>query len=294
MNLGLYGVLTRMWRKSSYSVKLLLVAVLGMHSMLGSAVVMILPPDLDPKFVLAVIAMERALTFGITIWLFWSLLTPVRATINFLEEYLRTGKITDLPTNYPDEVGRLMANTHQVVNQLDKAVSELARTSTTDALTGLPNRRFAAERLLGDVDLITREGGRATVAMIDLDDLKLINDTMGHQAGDVSLTKLGRALEGIAKPPDWIARWGGDEFIAVFHNADEHFVSQRLDNIRGPLMEAGISFSSGFAELTPGVEVSLAQADAALYAAKRRGKGQGSAAPPPNLPLEDLLFIEQI
>jgi len=292
MKLGLYGVLSRMWRKSSYSVKLLLVAVLGMHTMLGSAVVMILPPNLDPRFVLAVIAIERALTFALTIWLFWSLLTPVRATVTFLEEYLRTGKITHLPTDYSDEVGRLMADTHLVVTQLDKAVAELARTSTTDAMTGLPNRRFAAQRLALDAEGLRSERRQAIIAMIDLDDLKLTNDTRGHPAGDECLTKLGHALQAVAGERDWVARWGGDEYLALFWDADENIVTRRLEAVREVLAKEGISFSDGLAELTTEVHVSLERADVALYAAKRGGKGQGSIAPSTNLALDDFLVAD--
>jgi len=271
----LYGFLSRVWRRSSYSIKFLLVAILGTHTMLGTAFMWVAPNTFNTPLGVTLVTVERGCAFTVTIWLIWSLLAPVRATTQFLEEYIRTGKITDLPTHYHDEAGRLMAHTHYVVTELDRTVGELAKASTVDSLTSLPNRRFAAERLAKDAETV-QAGERAILAMIDLDDLKIVNDTQGHHAGDECLKSLANTLQGLAGERDWVARWGGDEFLALFWDVDDVTVAKLLDNVRESLAPAGISFSDGLTVLGPSVEASLERADAALYSAKRAGKGRSA------------------
>ncbi|MEY2417621.1 MAG: hypothetical protein QOG90_301 [Actinomycetota bacterium] len=130
-----------------------------------------------------------------------------------------------------------------------------------DALTGLPLRAEAQDALR-----VLRAGD--AVVMLDVDDLKRINDTQGHAAGDALLTAIASHLSGGVRTQDTVARWGGDEFLIVLRGGAgaAGAVVERLRQTASTAFSAGIAVhESGDAEGT------LARADAALLAAKRAG-----------------------
>ncbi|SMH56264.1 GGDEF domain-containing protein [Azospirillum agricola] len=98
---------------------------------------------------------------------------------------------------------------------MQKANAALEAESSTDALTGLPNRRFALMALGRMFTLAERTGQRVLIAFIDLDEFKSINDTYGHDAGDAFLIEVGHRLSGGLRTGDVLGRLGGDEFIVV-------------------------------------------------------------------------------
>ncbi|MBP2232368.1 diguanylate cyclase [Azospirillum agricola] len=103
----------------------------------------------------------------------------------------------------------------QLLEQLQKANAALEAESSTDALTGLPNRRFALMALGRMFTLAERTGQRVLIVFIDLDGFKSINDTYGHDAGDAFLIEVGHRLSGGLRTGDVLGRLGGDEFIVV-------------------------------------------------------------------------------
>ncbi|MGU3493423.1 diguanylate cyclase domain-containing protein [Xanthobacteraceae bacterium A53D] len=103
----------------------------------------------------------------------------------------------------------------QIVEELKTANAKLAALSFTDVLTGLPNRRFVLEELERLVAMADRTGQRVLVAFIDLDGFKGINDTYGHDAGDVFLVEVGKRLSAGLRAGDTLGRLGGDEFVVV-------------------------------------------------------------------------------
>jgi diguanylate cyclase (GGDEF)-like protein/PAS domain S-box-containing protein len=154
-----------------------------------------------------------------------------------------------------------------------------------DALTGLVNRR----RFMAELDTELRRKRRynqpASVLMMDLDDLKTVNDSLGHQAGDELIRAVADVLEGRLRESDTVARLGGDEFAALLRGADlteaTTVAEQLVEAIRARVrfLAVGIStpgISIGVAELQrrfENAEDVLAQADRAMYQAKRRGGG---------------------
>ncbi|AIE86401.1 GGDEF domain-containing protein [Fimbriimonas ginsengisoli] len=274
--MGLYRFLSKVWRKSSFTTKLLLVAIVGTHALLSSAFFKVWDPDLDVRVVRGLILGERVASIVLTVWMIWALLAPMRQMLRFLQEYDRHGRITELPTEFPDEMGRLMALTHKVVTHLDESVAELAKVSTTDALTGVHNRRFATDRLESDLLAARGAGAEFTLAVIDLDDLKETNTAFGHAGGDESLIGLARTLRAEMGPNDWVARWGGDEFLALFWKATPTEVATRLQGAMSSLQAREIRFSAGLmlASGRHSASEALDAADVALYAAKRAGKNQ--------------------
>ena len=117
----------------------------------------------------------------------------------------------DRPRHFTDH--ELSILQHQT--QLASAVLALRRSSRTDVLTGLPNRRLFIERLEGSLDRLNRRPGSVAVVYLDVDDFKGINDTYGHAVGDMVLVELSTRLLTVMRSTDTVARLGGDEFAAV-------------------------------------------------------------------------------
>jgi len=107
-----------------------------------------------------------------------------------------------------------------VVDITERKVYEakIRHQATHDALTGLPNRNLLSDRLQQAIHHAQREGGITTVAFIDLDQFKLINDSLGHQIGDELLKVIGGRLKSCMRAADTVARQGGDEFVIVLSN----------------------------------------------------------------------------
>lgn len=138
------------------------------------------------------------------------------------------------------------------------------RRQATDDLTGLPLRRAGREAL-------ARVNRGDAIAMIDLDELKKVNDTFGHEAGDEHLVVVAAKLVSLLRRDDVVVRWGGDEFVLVLRGAADA-ASGVLERLR---RESRVPFSAGVAVHTEGDPAStLAAADEALLAAKRAGGGR--------------------
>ena len=141
----------------------------------------------------------------------------------------------------------------------------------TDVLTGLYNRR-AWDRLLEEEDVRFRRLGDPTVVVItDLDFLKTVNDTQGHEAGDAYIRRAASALRAATRDSDSVARLGGDEFGLLLRHCDEAQADERVREIYRLMTGAQVATSLGWAPITVlrGLPAALAEADSAMYAAKR-------------------------
>ncbi len=152
----------------------------------------------------------------------------------------------------------------------------------TDSVAGCLNHRAMRRRLREEIGRVERSGGQLSCVIVDLDDFKLVNDRYGHQAGDSILRQVAHALMGEFRAFDRVARYGGDEFVAILPNADlqsavaaAERALERLDRVLVPDGSHGVSASMGVAEWQPTMtEQELLQAcDAALLQGKREGKG---------------------
>jgi len=155
-----------------------------------------------------------------------------------------------------------------------------------DPLTGLPNRDLAADRLAVALSRRGRRPGQVAVLLMDLDDFKVVNDSLGHAAGDKLLTTVAPRLQAALRPEDTVARIGGDEFLIVCDGADSartpSMLAERvLHAAREPVMlESGERFvtaSIGIAvadRADADADALLRDADAALYRAKELGRNR--------------------
>jgi diguanylate cyclase (GGDEF)-like protein len=168
----------------------------------------------------------------------------------------------------------------------------VARESVTDELTGLFNRRRFDEVLDTEVERAKRFGHSMALVLLDIDDFKLVNDTYGHQQGDVVLREVARVLRESVREIDEPARYGGEELAVVLPGTDLHGayllaerVRQGVEALRMPLMvadgEIQITASLGVAALPESADDQdglVAAADAAMYDAKRAGKNRAMRA----------------
>ena len=152
---------------------------------------------------------------------------------------------------------------------LSGAVHRLHRLAVTDPLTGLLNREGLRRRT--DVLLLAaeRSGDALTVAVLDLDGFKAVNDLHGHAAGDALLVQLSRAWSDELRPGDLLGRWGGDEFVLVLPGAD---LGSAGATVRRLAAASATGWSYGLATYRPGcgLDQLLHDADADLYRAKSR------------------------
>ncbi|WP_041775676.1 diguanylate cyclase domain-containing protein [Blastococcus saxobsidens] len=171
------------------------------------------------------------------------------------------------------------------ISELKALQDTLAHQALHDPLTGLANRTLLADHAELAIADSTRSGKPVALLMLDLDGFKQVNDTLGHAAGDDLLVEVAARLRRCTRPADTLARLGGDEFALVLPNTDTSSaagIAERiLSELAPPVSVAGqqitLAASIGIVvDQMTGREAAelLAQADAAMYAAKRAGKGR--------------------
>jgi diguanylate cyclase len=158
-------------------------------------------------------------------------------------------------------------------------MGRLERLARTDSLTGLANRRALEEALVAELSRAERSGQPLSVIMLDIDHFKAYNDERGHQAGDDLLRELAAAWSRELRPTDILARFGGEEFLAVLPLSDTTAAGSVADRLRMAL-PTGVTASAGVATWGPHETMAdlVARADAALYTAKGVGRNRTEIA----------------
>ena len=193
------------------------------------------------------------------------------------------------------------------ISQRKEMEAELFRQASTDALTGISNRRYFQNQAEQEVRRARRFARDMTVMMIDIDHFKLINDTYGHAAGDAIIQGIvKRALEAL-RQSDSIGRIGGEEFAVILPETALESAREVAERLRLHIQEKPIigrheavtcTVSIGLAQLSArdgGIEDLLHRADTALYVAKNKGRNRVEIAQPPpkNKSLEEEIRITE-
>jgi diguanylate cyclase (GGDEF)-like protein len=173
------------------------------------------------------------------------------------------------------EISRLRAQ----VAQLEERVGELDQLAHQDSLICMPNRRGFMRELERLCDRAKRYGETAAMLFVDLDGLKMINDTFGHKAGDESLIQVAQLLVGGVRRSDVVARIGGDEFAVLLTNASEtsaHETASRLADLiadcdfthDGDILPLSVAIGVGMIGPDDEPEAIMARADEEMYRRK--------------------------
>lgn len=187
-------------------------------------------------------------------------------------------------TGTDEAVVDVIASELPAVIQLTLTLEQSRQHAMSDELTGIANRRAARDFLERSVVNARRSAQRVAVAIADIDHFKAINDKYGHDAGDLVLRAVAQVLSHSVRRTDFVARWGGEEFIMVFPHTDEagvqlvcERVRERVENlvVKTPSGDVSVSVSVGIAMLgEDGQNALVRRADEALYLAKARGRNR--------------------
>ncbi|MDR9437845.1 MAG: GGDEF domain-containing protein [Thiohalophilus sp.] len=160
-----------------------------------------------------------------------------------------------------------------LLKETQQQAEALERLSKIDPLTGAANRRELSNDLAREIARSERVNAPLSLAFLDLDHFKDFNDTRGHSAGDVLLQELVKAWEKEMRPPDVLARFGGEEFVIVFPDTDIEQGRKVLERLL-KLVPFGQTCSAGLVRREPGdtADTMMRRADKALYLAKDRGR----------------------
>ena len=183
---------------------------------------------------------------------------------------------------------RILLRMKQLQIDLKSKISELERVTIIDNLTGLYNSRYLYDTLLREYNRCERFNLKLSLVMLDIDNFKEVNDTYGHQRGDIVLKEIGKLLQTILRGYDFAVRYGGDEFIVVLSQntaIGAHIVAERIRSIiedspllrelnEGKCITASVGVATYPDDTADGFEALINKVDHALYKAKRDGRNK--------------------
>lgn len=218
-------------------------------------------------------------------WALSKILRPILYTSRQLNAFLNHQVLPDLPAHYRDEVGSLMSNVNYLTRSVRDLTESAVQNGTIDHLTGAFNRRTSESRLRDAIELSRIRQQTMSLAILDIDKFKTLNDSFGHDFGDTVLRQIGALLRTNVRKTDWVGRWGGDEFVIAVEGGEREasaMLSRICETSKRELFLAPnqtlhqITISCGVCEWQEGLDAQALfnRADEALYAAKRAGRDQ--------------------
>ena len=173
----------------------------------------------------------------------------------------------------------------------ERLTAQLRELAERDRLTGLLNRRGMEKRLLELSNFLSRHDVVVTLALMDIDHFKLVNDQHGHDVGDSVLAEISGQLAAAFRSSDYVSRWGGEEFLIAMTRTGIDDASLVLDRFRAQIADSRclsrtpVTMSIGSTEWRPGEELdtALKRADTALYKAKDSGRNRMATVRHPDI-----------
>ncbi len=269
----------------------------GMSALLGAqagplidAALALAERNFDFSFYLAVFYLIVMICFGVglggaaVVLLSRGIVGPIRELRSSADAIGRGMLEHRIPIRSSDEIGQLAASFNRMAESRQRSEEALQKLAQHDSLTGLPNRNLFYRRLVEALDHGGRADRRVAVHILDLDDFKDVNDTLGHPKGDLLLRHVAERLERCVRTTDTVARLGGDEFALVQTNLLEYdgipvLAKRVLDTLAKPFDLDGERVYTGasigitvFPYDGREAEQLLKNADLALYRAKEEGR----------------------
>jgi len=242
------------------------------------------------QLALAVMTLLGLLLVGLATWRAAGKITQPLARLDDAAGRLASGEHVQVRVRGRDELARLAASFNEMVGKIAEREQRITQLAFNDVLTGLPNRTMFQQQLDHLFRASRGNGSLFALHCLDLDQFKVINDTLGHPAGDAVLREFGTRLRGLVRSTDTVARLGGDEFAVILPGLPtieraERVAADIVTAIRIPFdveglhltvgTSIGVAFSNGINE-TP--ESLVGRADRKLYQAKSGGRGRYSSA----------------
>lgn len=233
------------------------------------------------------IVCSLGLLIGLSAYLFArQIITPLRALTKGAQQVANGDLDVRLPIHKKDELGLATTVFNKMVAELQQNQSKLEQLATTDALTGLANRKEVMKKLSEQYEYYQRYSAEFSILMIDVDNFKKVNDNYGHLAGDAVLLQISAILMGTMRNVDMVGRYGGEEFLVVLADSSEAEAEYAAERLRQAVESNTFTFEETLLKLTISIGVAkitkmddsenslINRADQALYQAKGGGRNQ--------------------
>ena len=206
-----------------------------------------------------------------------------------LDEVMRATRVVQVnAARSRDELSTMrsrVSDAEEVVARLQTELSSASELVRLDQLTGALNRKGLDDALEKEIARLKRQSGTLSIALLDIDNFKKLNDTLGHVAGDAALVHLSKVVRETVRPQDMLARYGGEEFVVLLPNTSVEDGVSVMTRVQRELTrefflnnneKVLITFSCGVAEIRNAEDPyeALKRADGAMYLAKRVGKNR--------------------
>ncbi len=233
--------------------------------------------------------LAAALTLAMVVYVSRSILKPLKLLEAGALRFSSGGLDHRIGLRRTDEFGKLASTMDEMANQLGSRQRDLLDAAAHDALTGLWNRRFFDRQLDIEIEHALNEATSLSLLMLDLDNFKLVNDSHGHQAGDVILKTVADRLRHVIRHADYPVRYGGDEFAVLMPGTSAEEAAVIAERVRVHISELPIRVPQATLTVTVSIGVAgdlpnqphrsygpslLTRADQALYSAKHRGSNR--------------------
>ena len=238
----------------------------------------------DREILLGALIVSGLFTLLVTFWFGKRLGGRINQVSDVLERTQAGDYTVRMKLGVDDELGMLARRANLLSSTAEVREKRITESSLTDALTGLPNRALLTNRLEHALKTASRDRTQFALALIDLDRFKWVNDTLGHDAGDVLLKEVARRMKATVRTSDTVARLGGDEFVLLMAgdlDSAQAVANHVLEAMKTPMQLQGqnvdIGMSIGIAVYPDHGQDTLAlmrHADTAMYSAKRKQAGR--------------------
>lgn len=241
--------------------------------------------DLYQLIIVTVLALTL-LHFAFGVLIFRMIITPILKLQDATRRVAEGDYEYKVDQSRPDELGALAEGFNYMVDMIQKTIDRIGKMAVTDELTGLYNRRHFFEQAEHVLDTALRHKRPLSLALLDVDHFKKVNDTHGHLVGDQVLRKIGALLIEMGRKSDVLARYGGEELILLMPETDREGALRAAEKLRAAVesleipMESGgllkVTTSVGVALYSPSITVQqfIEAADVALYQAKHSGRNR--------------------